>query len=78
MRYVLSAVIALAVVIPPTPAHALGVIHAIHALCEKCHAKHDSCFEKLRHHHAMKPKHKHKHKHGHHCEQCGGGCETCY
>jgi hypothetical protein len=26
----------------------------------------------------MKPKHKHKHKHAQHCEQCGGGCETCY
>jgi hypothetical protein len=77
MRFALCAAIALAVATSATPAHALGVIHAVHALIEKCHAKHDSCLEKLRHHHAMKPKHKHKHKHGQ-CEQCGGGCETCY
>mgnify|MGYP006209000249 CR=1 FL=1 len=47
---------------PPAPAHA--IIHVIKALKEAHHAKHDSLFEKLRHHHAMKPKHKHKHGHG--------------
>ncbi len=70
MRYVLCAALALAFAMPPAPAHAIiPVFHAIKALKEAHHAKHDSLFEKLRHHHAMKPKHKHGH---------GGGCPTCH
>lgn len=68
MRYVLAAAVALAFAMPPAPAHA--IIHVIKALKEAHHAKHDSLFEKLRHHHAMKPKHKHKHG--------AGGCPTCH
>ena len=71
MRYVLTAAVALAFAMAPTPAPA--IIHVVKALKEAHHAKHDSLFEKLRHHHAMKPKHKHgKHKHG-----GGGGCPGC-
>jgi hypothetical protein len=71
MRYVFSAAVGLALAIAPLPADA--GLHALHALIEAHYAKHDSCFEKLRHHHAMKPKHKHKHgQHG-----AGGGCQTC-
>ena len=66
MRYVLCAAMALAISAFATPADA--GLHAIKAIVEKCHAKHDSCFEKLRHHCAMKP----KHKHGGDC-----GCQTC-
>ena len=73
MRYVLSAAMALALTIAPTRADA--GLHVIHALIEAHKAKHDSCFEKLRHKHAMKPKHKHKHGHHHHG---AGGCQTCH
>ena len=69
MRYVFCAAVALALAMAPTRADA--GLHVIHALIEAHKAKHDSCFEKLRHKHAMKP----KHKHGHHC---GGGCQTCH
>jgi hypothetical protein len=76
MRYVLCAAVALAFAMPPAPAHA--IIHVVKALKDKHHAKHDSLFEKLRHHHAMKPKHKlgdhFKHGGGH----GGGGCPTCH
>ena len=72
MRYVLCAAVALAFAMPPAPAHA--IIHVVKALKEAHHAKHDSLFEKLRHHHAMKPKHKHKHGQGH----GAGGCPTCH
>ena len=67
MRYVFCAAIALAFAMPPAPAHA--IIHVVKALKDKHSAKHDSLFEKLRHHHAMKPKHKHGHG--------AGGCSTC-
>jgi hypothetical protein len=73
MRYVLCVALALAIGSVATPADA--GLHAIHAIIDKCKAKHDSCFEKLRHHCAMKPKH--KHGHGGDCEECGGGCPTC-
>jgi hypothetical protein len=73
MRYVLAAAVALAVAMPPAPAQA--IIHVIKAVKDAHHAKHDSLFEKLRHHHAMKPKHKHGHGHGHHG---AGGCPTCH
>ena len=66
MRYVFAAAVALAFVFRPAPAHA--VLHVIHALVDAHKAKHDSCFEKLRHHHVMKKAHKHG---------CGGGCSTC-
>jgi hypothetical protein len=69
MRYVLCAALALAISSSAAPAEA--GLHAIHAIIEKCKAKHDSCFEKLRHHCAMKPKHKHKHGAG----DCD--CNTC-
>jgi hypothetical protein len=68
MRYVFGAVVALALCSLATPAEA--GLHAICAIIEKCHAKHDSCFEKLRHHCAMKPKHKH-----HGADDCG--CSQC-
>jgi hypothetical protein len=70
MRYVFCAAVALALTMAPTRADA--GLHVIHALIEAHKAKHDSCFEKLRHKHAMKPKHKHKHCHG------AGGCQTCH
>ncbi len=66
MRYVLCAAIALAIGASAKPADA--GLHALKAIVEAHKAKHDSCFEKLRHHHAMKPKHKHG---------AGGGCATC-
>ena len=70
MRYVLCLAFLLGVSAVPTKAHAL--FHVVAALKDAYHAKHDSCFEKLRHHHIMK---KAKHKQ---CNQCGGGCPTCH
>ena len=69
MRYVFCAAVALAFAMPPAPAHA--IFHVVQALKDQYHAKHDSCFEKLRHHHIMKQKH--KKCHGQAC-----GCPTCH
>lgn len=77
MRTLISTVVCVALLGGASTADA-HIIHIIKAIKDKHHAKHDGLLEKIRHHHAMKPKHEHKHKHHHHGNGGAGGCPTCH